>query len=67
MKAKKTQDKCPGLDSGGPLMATVNATRTFEGGRFRKRKTKRRGGILLRYFEDRLTGHLYAIQERIVA
>lgn len=67
MKAKKSQDFIPSIDSSWPSMSNVNTSRTFEEGRFRKRKAKRRGAILLRYFEDRLTGHLYTIQERIVS
>lgn len=42
-----------------------NLTRTFDSGRFRKRKARRKGGMLLRYFEDRMTGHLYAVVEGV--
>lgn len=48
-------------------LTDVNGQRTFEQGRFRKRRVRRKGGVTLRYFEDRMTGHLYAIQEQVVA
>lgn len=48
-------------------MIDVNGQRTFEPGRFRKRRVRRKGGVVLRYFEDRMTGHLYAVQERRAA
>lgn len=41
----------------------VNTGRTFESGRFRKFRTRRKGGIVRTLWQDQMTGHLYATEE----
>jgi hypothetical protein len=42
----------------------VNTGRTFESGRFRKFKTRRKGRTVRTLWQDQMTGHLYATEER---
>jgi hypothetical protein len=41
----------------------VNTGRTFDSGRFRKFKTRRKGGKVRTLWQDQMTGHLYATEQ----
>lgn len=48
-------------------VANENGKGTFNPARFRRRRIRKKGKIMLRYYEDKMTGHLYALEERRLA